>query len=264
MAKIAPDSVDAQIKEWASRLAVLPDIHADDYIFQFLATHPAFASIDEAIQRYFETGRTSARRFDELVSQFHPPSERPIDVLEFASGYGCVSRHLKSLGSKYAVVSCDIHHAAVDFLKERLGLRTALSASNPDQLDLGQRFGVVFALSFFSHMPHATWGRWFRKLLDLVAPSGLLIFTTHGRLSGVKFYGNPQLDQEGYWFRPESEQKDLSTQEYGSTIVAPRYVFAQCARSPDAHPVFFREGLWFNHQDTYVIQRGSEQQAYTN
>ena len=153
-------------------------------------------------------------------------------------------------------MSCDIHEAAVDFARDRLQLPAILSASNPDQLAFDRKFAVVFALSFFSHMPHATWGRWFRKLLDATADRGLLIFTTHGRQSG-KFFDNPLLDANGYWFRPESEQKDLSSDEYGSTIVAPRYVFSCFATSPGANPVFFQEGLWFNHQDTYVVQRCS-------
>ena len=81
---IEPESVETEIREWASRLGVLPDIHREDYIFQFLASHPAFRSRAEAVQRCFETGQTSARRFDELVSQSYPRSDRPIDVLEFA------------------------------------------------------------------------------------------------------------------------------------------------------------------------------------
>jgi SAM-dependent methyltransferase len=256
---IDPDTVQSEIRRCADRFEVLPDIHRNDFIFQFLASHPAFASIEEAIGRYFDTGQRSAHRFDELVSRCYPPHEGRLDVLEFASGYGCVSRHLKKLNVRYNCVACDIHQTAVDFLQNHLEVPAILSASDPNRFSTSQRFAVVFALSFFSHIPRPTWARWFEKLLGLVADDGLLIFTTHGRRSG-RFFGNPVLDDDGFWFRPESEQKDLSPQEYGSTIVAPRYVFSHFAPITDAHLVFFEEGLWYRHQDTYIVQRSGGQQ----
>ena len=79
----------------------------------------------------------------------------PFALLEFASGYGCLSRHLVKMTDRYDVLSCDIHPAAVEFIDRQIGLQATLSHSRPDQLKLRQQFSVVFALSFFSHILRA-------------------------------------------------------------------------------------------------------------
>jgi 2-polyprenyl-3-methyl-5-hydroxy-6-metoxy-1,4-benzoquinol methylase len=47
----------------------------------------------------------------------------------------------------------DIHQQAIQFIQEKLKTEAVLSASRPEDLDLNRAFDVVFALSFFSHMP---------------------------------------------------------------------------------------------------------------
>jgi hypothetical protein len=131
-----------------------------------------------------------------------------------------------------------------------------LSEPNPDHLQAEPRFDVVFALSFFSHIPHTTFYRWVRKLLDFVADGGILIFTTHGR-QGRGQVGNPTLEPEGYWFNPISEQKDLPVQDYGTMITSPYYVFRALEQDALAKPVFFQEAFWWGIQDTYIVQKSA-------
>jgi hypothetical protein len=118
-------------------------------------------------------------------------------------------------------------------------------------MNAGRKFDVVFALSFFSHMPPMTWKRWVHRLLDHVADGGLLIFTTQGRSlwSGL---GHPLFPRSGYWFQRQSEQKDLALEEYGTMIVSPYYVFDQLSLHPQARPIFFHEAFWWRAQDTFI------------
>ena len=88
----------------------------------------------------------------------------------------------------------------------------------------------------------------------MVTDGGLLIFTTHGRKSAENI-GNPQFDERGDFFSAASEQADLPTDEYGTTIVLPKYAFRKLNELPDANLSYFEEGLWWGHQDTYVVQR---------
>src|SRR5690606_26332661 len=146
---------------------------------------------------YFEDGRDSAERFAGVVRAHLP--ERPftqVRVLEFASGYGCVSRHLSG---GCDLTCCDIHPAAHDFVSGALGLESVLSSSVPESLQLPGRYDVVFALSFFSHMPITTWQRWLARLADAVEPGGLLVFTTQGEASRAHF-GDPDIPESGFWF----------------------------------------------------------------
>ena len=96
------------------------------------------------------------------------PTSRPIKLLEFASGYGCVTRHLKK-NPAYDVVSCDIHPQAVDFLSSRLKVKAIQSVHTPEEFATVDKFDVAFATSFFSHMPKSSFGRWLKALYNSLA-----------------------------------------------------------------------------------------------
>lgn len=154
------------------------------------------------------------------------------------------------------IVGCDIHPEAVGFLED-MGIAAALSPTVPEQLLPEQQFDVVFALSFFTHMPKRTWARWLRSLLKHVAPGGALIFTTHGepglRVMSQGFQQELAFDQDGFCFMPASEQKDLSTTEYGSTATTFAHVYRELTNA-NARLRCFQEG-GAGYQDLYVVQR---------
>ena len=252
---IDPKEYDETINLMALRSGVKADIHKEDFIFQFLMQNNSFGSKEDALSYYFTDGANSCGMLLSLVSTYLKSASAPRRILEFASGYGCVSRHLaKQVG--YEFTPCDIHIAATDFLHDNLGLNALQSSHSPEDFVAPQLYDVAFALSFFSHMPDATWGRWVGALLKAVRPGGLLIFTTQGQ-SSAKIFGDPPLDENGYWFLADSEQKDLDVEEYGQTIVTPSYVFRQISAHGNAEPAFFQEGYWWGHQDVYVIRKAA-------
>ena len=242
-----------EVTEIAARFAVRPDVHPADMIFRFVATHSGFPDSYQAIQYYFADGKKSAERLRALVQQWLPDRAQG-RLLEFASGYGCVTRHLLAQGLPGWELTCaDIHDEAVLFL-QRLGARALPSASRPEALRL-QPFDVVFALSFFSHMPDATFARWLKSLYDAVLPQGLLIFTTHGYQS-LPHLGNPPFNKQGYWFRADSEQLDLPGEQYGLMAVTPAYVCDRIKSLPGNPQIaVFNEGLWWGHQDLWVVRK---------
>lgn len=251
------------IRKVAKGLDVHSIIHIEDFIWQFLIANDYFQTRDEAIEYYFNDAKNSAKLLDELISSFLPETKEPVRLLEFASGYGCVTRHLLK-SPKLKVTASDIHPAAMKFIADNFQVRTVISNSTPEKFESQGEYDVTFALSFFSHMPDETWGRWLHQLLRTVRPGGLLIFTTQAQ-QGAKYFGYPKVDERGYWFHPSSEQHDLDTSEYGQTIVTPKYVFNQIDAISGAIAVFFQRAYWWNTQDVYIIRRGnanlSEQDA---
>jgi Methyltransferase domain len=243
----------------AAKFGVPPEIHAEDLIYQFHLGVQAEPNSDTArahvTEYYFFDGDRSARQLDALVRKFYPqPVSRRIALLEFASGYGCVSRHLRKMHDRYDVVACDIHTQAIEFLRERLGVNAVPSRHRPADFALDRIFDIVFALSFFSHMPHRTFGGWVAALFSRLSENGLLVFTTHGR-TGYSHVGNPTLHPEGYWFAPFSEQRDISTEEYGCMVTTPSYVMECIARCPGAALIFFQESYWWGTQDLYIVRK---------
>ena len=90
--------------EQAAKFAVPAEIHAEDFIYQHHLEVQPDIGLDEArsrvIEYYFLDGDRSAQRLDNLIRQLHPDAEsRHLKLLEFASGYGCVSRHLRKMES---------------------------------------------------------------------------------------------------------------------------------------------------------------------
>ena len=173
-------------------------------------------------------------------------------LLEFASGYGCVTRHLSRVNPELDIVACDIHPEAISFLKTELRAETLLSRSVPEEFAVPRKFDAVFALSFFSHMPQRTWRRWLVALSECLVDEGLLIFTTHGETSRQHF-GNPEIPESGIWFDASSEQGDLDVVEYGSTIVSTDFVDRQL-EGLDLHLIRRETGVWWEHQDLYVAR----------
>lgn len=231
----------------ARALGVCADIHPADHIFRCQFDDPARADMLAVLQGYFAGGAEAAHALKALIGQYRPV-DAPFSMLEFASGYGRVSRHWHKVLPRADVVACDVHPEAVDFLR-RLGLRAALSYAKPERLRLGRRFDVIFALSFFTHMPRRTWGRWLQVLADHLTPSGLLVFTTHG-LPSLAEMGVRALDPDGFWFASLSEQKDLDTNEYGATATSLDYVLRQL-RACRLDLRYYREA-GMGYQDVYI------------
>lgn len=246
------------IQRYAGETGVASGVHHDDMIFQFLVNNPSFKTIEQAVKYYFYDGVSSAKKLQNLlVSKLGLKLTSDTSLLEFASGYGCVTRHLVKELAPIKIVSCDIHEAACTFLDSAIGVKTILSATNPEDLNVeNNSFDVVFALSFFSHMPDHSWGRWLKSLYGKVKPGGYLIFTTQG-MASRKYYKNPIISDNGIWFTPNSEQKDLDVADYGNTIVTTEYV--EKAVGNILHQKIFHlvEAGWWEHQDLYVVRKAS-------
>ncbi|MDQ4064679.1 MAG: class I SAM-dependent methyltransferase [Actinomycetota bacterium] len=238
----------------AGGLGVHPAIHPEDDIFRFILSMPSITDEDDAVRHYLLSGDESAQKLSCLITDTMATTN--VSLLEFASGYGCVTRHLGNHLPETEIVACDIHSAAVDFCESVLGVPAELSAHTPEELDLGRAFDVVFALSFFSHMPETTWRRWLRVLAAHTRAMGVLIFTTHGTES-AKRIRNAVLDERGFWFAPASEQRDLASEEYGTTVTSFDYVYRQLVAVGALSLVQFRQAYWWGHQDLYVVRKNN-------
>lgn len=246
------------ISQYANETGVASAIHADDLIYRFLIENPCFLTIDLAVKYYFYDGQKSAKKLKDLLfSQLGLRCRWDTSLLEFASGYGCVTRHLVRELAPVNIVSCYIHEAACSFINSAIGVKTILSATNPEDIKIdNDSFDAVFALSFFSHMPDHTWSRWLKALFDKVKPGGYLIFTTQG-ITSRKYFGDPAIPDSGIWFTPSSEQKDLDVADYGNTIVTPTYVERVVENTLHQKILHMVEAGWWEHQDLYVVKKNN-------
>lgn len=239
------------IVEAARAYGVVPDIHEDDLIFQYsLSRNP---NVTTVAKRYFDGGHYAADKLSGYLKRFSFGGKLGTSILDFASGYGRVARHFhRHLEKSARIVCCDIHDEAVTFIREKLQIEAVRSSNRPESLEIHDRFDVIFALSFFSHMPHATWGPWLKRLTELLDPGGFILFTTHG-YETLRRSNYPVNAFDGFRFSPSSEQGDLDTADYGTTIVSVNYAIQHIP--PDCRLLHFSEAEWEGYQDVYVLSK---------
>lgn len=258
--KIQPDLLEVA-RAQAESYGVSASLHDNDFIFWFIHDQAHMIDKREAVEDYFRSGKAGAEFIRDLIKEYRPAlllkalqtSGRPLTMLEFASGYGRVTRHFPSAMPEYRVTACDIHPQAVEFLRS-IGLDAEQSSKVPEDLDLGRQFDVIYAFSFFTHMPRATWQRWLEALSRHLAPGGLLLFSTHGRLS-QELMQVSQLEPDGFFFHAVSEQADLSVAEYGNTVTTFEFVVEQL-QPMNLRVVQFREA-GAGHHDFYILQQNT-------
>jgi SAM-dependent methyltransferase len=240
-------SVADLAKDTAKMFDVAAEIHPEDHLYSFL--RGALDSDEAAVKAYFADGSKSAGMFADLIKDYAGSSK----VLEFASGYGRVTRHMKHAAPNVEIVACDIHPAANSFVSEQMGVRSIPSTFVPEEFETGEIFDMAFALSLFSHLPGFLWSRWLRALLKTVRQGGVVAFTTHGRVTAKN--QNLDIPRGSILFREISEQSDLELATYGTSYVTPKYAFEQINSFGNARIVDFAEAYWWAHQDLYVIQK---------
>jgi SAM-dependent methyltransferase len=238
------------IHDSARRYKVSSAIHAEDFIFHFLLN----ASKDKAqgAQLYFESGKSSAEQASAIYKEH--AARPPRRVLDFASGYGCVTRHLPGVLPGSKVFACDVLESCVTFVSQCLEFRALQSAKIPEELVINKRFDLIIVLSLFSHLPERTFSRWLRQIARLAAPGGIVLFTTHGRMSAQQF-GNPPLTADGFWHDPRKEHPNLDASNYGLSICSRKYCEVCIEEIKDVKLVDYREGFWWGHQDVYVLRK---------
>jgi hypothetical protein len=85
-------------RESAKSCDTVPDVHPDDFIFEYIAGHPGFSDPREAVSYYFNDGRHSAHQLREILSNdLGIAPSTALSLVEFASGYCCVTRHLAKI-----------------------------------------------------------------------------------------------------------------------------------------------------------------------
>ncbi len=233
------------------------DIHPNDEMYLFLAEDPT--RFPDPARLYFESGDNMMCEFQGFLAKMGRSLSDTKSFLEFAAGYGRFTRFLARSLSPSKITVSDINDEAVDFQTKTFKVGGFCSQVNPLELSMPQKYEMVFAASFFSHLPLNTWHLWFRALYDALDESGVLIFSTHGPKCIPDPKASPNLD---FLYIPKSESKWLSPSVYGSTYVTPEFVRRVIFEETGELPILEQpQGLW-NYQDVYAVARSGSGKRY--
>jgi SAM-dependent methyltransferase len=208
-----------------------------------------------SLVEYFQRGIESFHASAAVASSLRTREPR---ILEFAAGFGRLTRFLVKKYDPGRIVTSDIDEPAVEFCRERIGVRSLLSAMEPEDLEIDEKFDLILVYSLFSHLPADRFSRWLKRLYELLDDGGFLVISVHDDRSVPPEHRGP----DGFTFTPDSESRFLESAVYGSTWVSPEYVHgAIAATCPGAMTTHVPWGL-SNYQDIYVIGRGAKAASF--
>ncbi|MEA2694824.1 MAG: hypothetical protein QOJ16_4211 [Acidobacteriota bacterium] len=210
---------------------------------------------DFSLHLYLDSGKKIWRTLRQVLLWHFGDLSRVSSLLDFAAGYGRVTRFTAADLPADRVWVSEIDPDAVRFQAETFGVHGLLSTPDPAAFDPGRAFDAILVSSLFTHLPEERFAAWLAKLLSLVRPGGLLAFSVHDR---SLLADTPAVD---FVFRAESESGSLSGSEYGSTWVTEGYVRSCLDRlAPGLAVRRIPRGL-ANYQDLYLVTQGMSAQG---
>ncbi|HWM91780.1 MAG TPA: class I SAM-dependent methyltransferase [Thermoanaerobaculia bacterium] len=203
---------------------------------------------ERALFAYFRSGLSVADSLLQVLRwRFHDLSR--IKVLDFASGYGRITRFLLREISPDRLWVSDVYADGVRFQEERFGVRGVVSTVRPEDFSLGETFDAILVTSLFTHLPEERFLAWLRVLCGRLNPGGVLAFSTHDVSLLIP---RPEIPESGLLFQEISESGSLDTSDYGSTWVTEDFVRGAVARVSPSFSVHRLERALCNYQDLYV------------
>ena len=172
-------------------------IHPNDFMFP-TGGRAEIASYAERAQNVItlieETLEAAGRTFDDVARW-----------LDFGCGYGRVIRFLVKLVPAERIVASDVIEQGAEFCHREFGVAPLPSRSELGSVHLG-RFDFIYAISVITHLNEQNSIAFLRLIGESLAPSGIVMFTTHGRWAAehLDLYG-PEYEARG----DEQEQNDV-------------------------------------------------------
>jgi SAM-dependent methyltransferase len=128
---------------------------------------------------FLESGRRGADSIRAVLERNEIALENAAPLLDFGCGCGRVLRHFAPLGG--GIHGTDLNPALVKWCRGHLRFgRFDTNALEPPLPFEDGRFGLVYALSVFTHLPEALQAVWMQELRRVLRAGGHLILTTHG------------------------------------------------------------------------------------
>lgn len=226
------------------------DISSADEMLHFFQYVQGYR-LEQAVSMYMESGRRIWSALRQVVTwRFGSPAWGG-NFLDFASGYGRVTRHIVAEVPKERVWISDIYAEGVAFQQQAFGVHGLVSTAAPDQFSCDVGFDCILVSSLFTHLPEARFLGWLQRLGSLLKPGGVLLFSVHDMSLRLR-QGKPG-SPGGIDFEEISESGSLDTQEYGSAWVTEDFVRSAVRRAIGPFPVLRIPRGLASFQDLYAV-----------
>jgi SAM-dependent methyltransferase len=128
---------------------------------------------------FIEGGRRGALSVRSILEGNGAPFAGVGSLLDFGCGCGRVLRHLMDDG--VAVSGSDLNVKLIRWCGANLApARFSVNGLSPPLPHPDAAFGLVYALSVFTHLPEGLQKPWLKELARVLRPRGHLVLSTHG------------------------------------------------------------------------------------
>ena len=193
----------------------------------------------------------------------------PARILDFPSGSGRVTRHLKAFFPKAEIWACDLYDSHTDFCASQFAVHPAKSQEDLRELNFDTNFDLIFCGSLLTHLPEEG----ARAALDAIAralsPSGIAVVTFQGRYAdhiqkhkwkylddSLYEVARRQVQKSGFGFvdyRGEIRSRFSKQARYGIALARPSWIMKHLEAKPELRILGYTERAWDDHQDVLVF-----------
>jgi len=219
---------------------------------------------------YFEVGADALR----IIVSALAAAGRPIPrrILDFPSGSGRVTRHLRAFFADAEIWACDIKDYHREFCERQFRATPIASVGNLRNLRFDADFDLIFCGSLLTHVPQDQAEAALIAIANALTPRGIAIVTFHGRHADYiqknkwKYVDDElfavagaRVREAGYGFvgyRPSAQGRGSDSEpDYGVALTRPSWVTAQLETQANSRILGFTERAWDDHQDVVVFGR---------
>jgi SAM-dependent methyltransferase len=183
-----------------------------------------------------------------------------LSILDFACGPGRVACELKKLTRSCRFHGSDIDGEAIAWARENLAHVAEFSTNgiSPPTRHEHDFFDIIYCVSLFTHLDENLQNAWLAELARILKPGGILVATTHGRLTYNALMRSEmvELKDRGIAHRVDRKGRfklDGLPDFYQTTFHTPEYVAKAWGRWFEV--VEHLEGGLGDHQDLVVMRK---------
>lgn len=195
----------------------------------------------------------------------------PQRILDFPSGSGRVTRHLRAFFPDAEIWVSDVYEEHLTFCAEQFGVKTRLSVEDFTSLSFDVEFDLIFCGSLLTHLPLTSARAALGAISRALGPTGMAMVTFHGRHSShvqrnkwkyvddeLFHVAEDQADATGFGFveyRGAMRDRFRERSSYGMSLIRPSWAIAQLEADRNVRILGCSERAWDDHQDVVVFGR---------
>ena len=201
---------------------------------------------------YFQVGYSAVKIIQKIIK-----NKKILSILDYGSGYGRVTRFIKSSFYQAEVTCSDIDLKALKFVKDNLDVEVY----NPNELFKSKvKYDLIFAGSVITHLDMQKTHQLLNDFSKILNLGGYLIFSSHGEkvyerikmkknLYGLTEYGTSKLIND--YENNDYGYSNYPNQNYGISIIHETKM-KQLINKNNLNFVYYEKSLWDNHHDIYA------------